>query len=349
MKKFFLSRFAWLVLISMFAVNRSWAGPGDTTVVQAFTFGSPQDAWFQFPSDTVRFSKILMLYTLKCNPAQSPACGEWDYLTYTYLYKHTGLIDSSVVHQPLFLVNGNVVNSVVFSNDPTYQYTHSWQYFIVHDATTSFNTYTSGTGTIAEARPFKTSHPVSRTQYLWKASELTATGMGAGDITGLQFDLTSLGSLMKNLKVKIKATTLDSLTQDSLQTTGFSEVYSLNTLLPSTGWNSLQFNTPFSWDGTSNLLIEISYENTSSGTDYSLNCTDVGYHAGLYKSGSDRAAGLHGSSYANVPISDSLLTIDSLITVSFWAYGNPALQPMDASCFEAVLSFMRNNLLDTYA
>ncbi|MEI6853545.1 MAG: hypothetical protein WCL06_11905, partial [Bacteroidota bacterium] len=41
----------------------SHASPGDTLKVQTFTYGSPQDAWFIFPSDTVRVNKILMYYT----------------------------------------------------------------------------------------------------------------------------------------------------------------------------------------------------------------------------------------------------------------------------------------------
>ena len=64
-----------------------FAKNGDTVKITTFTFGSPQDSVFLFPSDTVKFEKILMRYTLKCNPKQTPACGEWDYLTYTYLYK----------------------------------------------------------------------------------------------------------------------------------------------------------------------------------------------------------------------------------------------------------------------
>ncbi|MFH1320053.1 MAG: hypothetical protein ABII90_05285 [Bacteroidota bacterium] len=69
--------------------QRTYAGPGDTIIVQTFTFGLPQNDKFVFPPDTVRFEKILMYYTLKCNPAQNPACGEWNYLTYTYLYDYT--------------------------------------------------------------------------------------------------------------------------------------------------------------------------------------------------------------------------------------------------------------------
>ena len=96
MKKNLLITFSYLLLNTITA----FANPGDTIVVQTFNYGTPQNAWFVFPSDTVRFEKILMKYTLKCNPAQTPACGEWDYLTYTYLYDHTGLLDSSLVHQP---------------------------------------------------------------------------------------------------------------------------------------------------------------------------------------------------------------------------------------------------------
>lgn len=66
---------------------QSFSKNGDTLKITTFTFGSPQDSVFLFPSDTVKFERILMRYTLKCNPKQSPACGEWDYLTYTYLYK----------------------------------------------------------------------------------------------------------------------------------------------------------------------------------------------------------------------------------------------------------------------
>lgn len=72
------------------------AGPGDTTVVQVMTYGSAQDTTVLFPPASLSAYKVLMLYKLKCNPAQNPACGEWDYLTYTYLYKGTGVNDSTI-------------------------------------------------------------------------------------------------------------------------------------------------------------------------------------------------------------------------------------------------------------
>ena len=325
------------LLISLLFINTllSFAGPGDTVVVQAFRFGSPQDAWFVFPKDTMRCEKILMKYTLKCDPAQSPACGEWDYLTYTYLYKHTGLIDSSFIHQPVYTVDGNTPDSISYMNTPSYSYHPSWQFNIVHSDTSSFATHSLGSGSISSNAPFGTSAPVSRTQYLWRADEMITAGISPGSITGLQFYLQTLGGEMHNLTISIKATTLDSLAQSTFTTAGFTTVYSHTTQFATTGWNSLQLTTPFNWDGTSNLLIDIAYDNAEALTDNVISCTATTYTSGLTNSGADRVAAFHSYGYVSVPMNDKLATIDSAVTVAFWCFGAPA-QPMEGTAFEAV-------------
>ncbi len=81
-------RFTSLFLLNIFSLlHSSKAATGDTILIQAMMYGSAQDTLVVFPDASVRFEKIYMYYTLKCNPAQNPACGEWDYLTYTYLFK----------------------------------------------------------------------------------------------------------------------------------------------------------------------------------------------------------------------------------------------------------------------
>jgi len=67
-------------------------GPGDTTLVQTFTFDSivTRRAVFQFPEEGARYEKILMYYTLKCDsltPHDQYPCGEWDYTTYTRVFR----------------------------------------------------------------------------------------------------------------------------------------------------------------------------------------------------------------------------------------------------------------------
>ena len=81
----------------------SFADPGDTLVVQTYTFeeqnnpdqayDNPGRRWFEFPSADQSYQKILMYYTLKCFEDGTAGnlgfpCGEWDYLTYNYLFDH---------------------------------------------------------------------------------------------------------------------------------------------------------------------------------------------------------------------------------------------------------------------
>jgi hypothetical protein len=329
-------KYALLFFVFILLRAASYAGPGDTIVVQTFTFGSPQDAWFVFPSDTISFEKILMKYTLKCNPAQNPACGEWDYLTYTYLYNKTGGLDSSVVHQPTFLVNGNITNSVDFITTPAYTYPTSWQHYITYSDTLSLNTATVGNGSQISAFPFVASGQVSRTQYLWRASELTAAGLSAGNISGLRFYVQSNGSPLRNLTIRIKAVTSDTLDVNNVTHSGYSTVYLKNTTFTGSGWNSLPLTLPFLWNGTSNLLIDISFSNTSAGNDSPVLAETTSYTSGLTCSGADRSVFFHSAGYVDVPLNNQLEGLDSTITVCFWAYGTPEYQPQNGTCFEAV-------------
>src|SRR5215217_1208318 len=139
MKKSFFHFFTYFFSLTVFTIcffSLAYAGPGDTLKVQTFTFGSPQEGWFVMPSDTFRSEKIYMLYTLKCNPNQNPACGEWDYLTYTYQYQPT--IDSTMVKGANYQVNGLSPDSFSFITSPGYQLSPYWQKFIVNTDTVSY-------------------------------------------------------------------------------------------------------------------------------------------------------------------------------------------------------------------
>ena len=189
----YITKIFTLITVYFIATLAVYAGPGDTIKVQTFTFGSPQDAWFELPGLDVDVEKILMKYTLKCNPAQSPACGEWDYLTYTYLYEHTGNLDSTLLTHPYFTANGASPDELNYSSTPTYTNVPSWQYSIVYDDTITYNSYQSGVADSYAFYPFYTAYPVGRTQILWRADELTAAGLTPGNITGMDFEINSPG------------------------------------------------------------------------------------------------------------------------------------------------------------
>jgi len=102
-----------------------FAGPGDTTIVQTFTFDSivTRRAIFSFPEKGPRYEKILMYYTLKCDsltPHDKYPCGEWDYTTYTRLYQRTGKIDSVKKTQASFVVKERSPRMYFYSDKPTY-------------------------------------------------------------------------------------------------------------------------------------------------------------------------------------------------------------------------------------
>jgi hypothetical protein len=310
------------------------AQAGDTITLQTFTFGSPQDAWFVFPSDTVGVEKILMKYTLKCNPAQTPACGEWDYLTYTYLYDHTGLIDSAMQTQNNFTVNGQAINNFAYTFQPAYNYSANWQYNINYTDTTSFNTASIGTLNLQNQTAIQSANAVSRSQHLWTAAELTAAGLTAGNITGMQLQVIAAGNLLRNFTLRFGATSINSLSSNNIQNAGFTTVYSANTQL-SNGANSVAFTTPYNWDGTSNILIDITFDNLFDGTSQLLAATNTSSFQSIYSSYKDRYMEPNTNGFVSVPVNNSLAAIDSFITVSYWAYGNPTSQPSNGSCFEA--------------
>ena len=109
----------------------------------------------------------------------------------------------------------------------------------------------------------------TKLQYLVRASSLTAAGLYPGDITSLGFKLTAIGSLTfpwQGYTIKLAHVTDTALTTTFL-TPSFTTVYGpLTQPVPIVGVNTLTFSTPFNWNGTSNILVDICYDNDPTGT-----------------------------------------------------------------------------------
>lgn len=104
-------------------------------------------------------------------------------------------------------------------------------------------------------------------QYLYKASELLDLGLSEGNINGLMFNIMSISGATKllNYSIKIGTTNNDALTT---WVTGLTEVYNDSVTFTNSstdlGWRSFQFDDPFYYDGTSNLVVEICYTRDGS-------------------------------------------------------------------------------------
>ena len=123
---------------------------------------------------------------------------------------------------------------------------------------------TIGTYNASLSLPFAGGYSDSRTQLLYNASELSALGFSAGNITSLGFNVVSKASTQPyfGLLIKLKNTTTTSLTVGSNFETGGTLVYYANTTTYA-GLNTLVIN-PFAWDGVSNLLVDMCYDNSTA-------------------------------------------------------------------------------------
>lgn len=131
------------------------------------------------------------------------------------------------------------------------------------------NTFVIGTGTTAVGWPFYTYYHDSRTQMLYLASELLTTGASTGNVTKIAFDVVSpAAQVMNGFYIRMKNTPLTSL---SAWETGFTDVYSGTYAVPGSGWQTINLQTPFAWDGIQNLLIEICFDNTSYTSNTTVN------------------------------------------------------------------------------
>lgn len=139
---------------------------------------------------------------------------------------------------------------------------------------------TIGTGTSVNTTsgvpsPYALYYTGDKSQYLITAAELLTAGASSGTFLSVAFNVqtpepaTSNGSHMKNYTLKMKQTSVTALT--STFETGLTQVFTTASYASTVGWNTHTFTTPFFWDGTSNIVLEICFDNFVTTYDYSSN------------------------------------------------------------------------------
>jgi hypothetical protein len=145
-------------------------------------------------------------------------------------------------------------------------------------------TGTSTTGNFSTLQtPFGTYYEDNRSSYLILASELQALG-ASGNILSIAYDVVSANAAtMNGFNIKIGHTTATSLTAYA---TGLTNVYS-GTHSASIGWNGFNLSSPFNWDGVSNIVVEICWDNGAYTSNSTVHYTSTTYNSvyGRYADG----------------------------------------------------------------
>ena len=125
--------------------------------------------------------------------------------------------------------------------------------------------------------PYSQFYEGQRTQYLFKATELSALGLTAGGLSGMSFNVTSALATMTftNYTIKMYHTTATDLAASYATASGASTTVFGPAQLssPTAGVNNIAFASNFNWDGSSNIIVDICFENdpTSAGIFYTNN------------------------------------------------------------------------------
>ncbi|RUA30814.1 MAG: hypothetical protein DSY76_02080, partial [Bacteroidetes bacterium] len=177
-----------------------------------------------------------------------------------------------------------LANDTLFITGPLYDTTTYW---VSDRASSGVINVQVGNGTVTNSgytypSPYANASMGNKDQYLFLASELTAMGIRAGAISGIQFDVAALNSVptLNNYAISIGSTTDNALTT---WVTGLTVVYSPSSYTPVNGWNDHPFTTPFIWDGVSNIVVQVCSNNATyvGNGNASVNSTITNFNSVL--------------------------------------------------------------------
>ncbi|MFT5877318.1 MAG: hypothetical protein ACI8SA_001178, partial [Dokdonia sp.] len=153
------------------------------------------------------------------------------------------------------------------------------------NSTNTFSTYPA---------PYGNSSNGARHQMLFTATELAANGVLPGTISSLAMNVQSVGTTLNyaNFTIKMGCTSATDLTGG--WETGLTEVVIPFTHQVATGWNTHNFNVKYFWDGVSNVVIEVCFNNpnaTASGNALTFHTATANQSVRYYNDNTNSVCG----------------------------------------------------------
>ena len=163
-------------------------------------------------------------------------------------------------------------NAQAGSSNQTYTFTINDNDSAPTGASSANYTVANYDATSNATSPFQSGSRRARNQFLITASELTTAGMvGNRQLTALAFNILTKNSTQAftGYTISIGHSTATNLSSGFVSPS-FTQVYSANYTVPGTGWQTITFTTPFTWNGTDNLVVQVCFDN-GNGSPTSTN------------------------------------------------------------------------------
>lgn len=249
----------------------------DTVVVQTFTFKDiyKRTGTFLFPPKDVSFRKILMLYTLKCDPLtphDKYNCGEWDYLTYNLIYTKTGKFDSTKKSFLKYSFGYQQPDTLFYSkNQPTKKITEKrFNTSLIEQSDEQVYNVVTGSNSVY----FKSKQV--RMQFTLQSSYLRGLGMRSGDINKIQFYSNSIGKILKDLKIQVQGSSVPKL--PGFVNSYYNTVFFGDYIIKDGDWQNIYFIKPFFWTQFQHLHFDISFiQDKDNPITFEAEPTDNGF------------------------------------------------------------------------
>lgn len=325
-----------LLIVFQGISNVAKAGNRDTTWVQTFTFDSifTREATFKFPPRGEKYEKVLMWYTLKCDP-RTPwdkyNCGEWDYLTYTGIRDSSARFDSTRLTHPNFrLSDGSSPDVFKYSNKSTPSFMMK-QYSTAKAA--SLGALKSSTAENAGNLSY-TAVASHRYRFVYTSSEVKAMGFTKGNIDAIGIVLKSGTDWSVFSKYPLRV----GLAKDGAQPV----IASMPTtakeyipMLPITDKTQhfVPSSTPLAWDGESALVFDIMTNSTMPTNAIEFGTVKTMRDAFKVFPTHNKAMMFNRGDNISVP-AGAFTSLSNEVTIMFWHFGS-INQPQNHNTFEA--------------
>jgi len=115
--------------------------------------------------------------------------------------------------------------------------------------------------------PYGNWYKNAKHQFLYTADDMAAMGFSGGKITEIGWEITQVNGTTTYHDYTIRMGVTNSTALTGWET-GLSTVFAPQVVTIATGWNMHTLTTAYEWDGTSNIVIEICFNNLSAGYTY---------------------------------------------------------------------------------